>query len=268
MRGVAKTLAVTAVVLTLTACSTTPAAPPLPALSSKNVSASMVAITDLNLLTGDDVPLAATVVLSGKRKDKVVLRIEKSTDGTSWSTVDEVKAKGPKVDLATHLVVSAAGPQQFRASAVTADKKAKTISSSAPQIAAVFELQQLVRTFFYDQTHSYDAGTQSGITFDEQHTYPNFADFQSQAWKDQSAARIEAKHTQASVPTLTTISPDPTWKLPASSCSAAQAEPPAGRTSIVSIETTDTWNGFPTTGKYDVHVTFFNGQIYKWINCG
>ena len=268
MRGVTQTLAITAAILTMTACSTTPAVPPLPALSGENVTASMVAIPDLNLLTGDDVPLAATVVLSGKRTDKVILRIEGSTDGTSWSTVEEVKAKGPTVELATHLVVSAAGPQQFRASAVTADKKAKTIASSEPQAATVFDLEQLVRTFYYDSTQSYGAGTQGGITFDEQHSYPNFADFQSQAWKDQTAARLAANDITATVPSLTTLSPDPTWKLPASSCSVAQTLPPAGRTYIVNVDSTTTWNGFPTTGKYDVHVTFLNGQIYNWVNCG
>ena len=160
MRGVAQALLVTAVVFTLAACSTTPAPEPLAALSSDDVTASLTELVDSNVLTGDAIPLAATVALTGKRTDKIVLRIERSSDGLTWTTVDEVKAAGPMVDLEASVTADVAGPLQFRATAVSAKKKAKPLTSSEPQGATVFDLQQLVRTFYYDKTQAYQADTQ------------------------------------------------------------------------------------------------------------
>lgn len=267
MRRAAQALLITTVVFSLAACSAAPVAAPPAALSDKNVTASLGLLDTANVLLGDAIPLSASVELSGKRTDKVVLRIEQSLDGLTWSTVDEVKDAGPTVELQASATADVAGPLQFRATAVSASKKADALASSEPQTATVADLQQLVRTFYYDLTQAYRTDTQTGITFDEQHNYPGLVDFQSQGWLDRNALFLEAEVSEAMVPDVTTLSPDPTWMMPAGSCNAAQSEPPAGRTFIVSVDTTFYWDGFPATTKADVHVTFLDGVIHHWVAC-
>lgn len=261
MRGATKAAMAATIVLTLTACSSTPA------LSSKNVTASMTALTETNLLTGDDVTLAASAELSGKRKDAVALRIEQSADGRTWSTVDEIKASGPKVELKTHVVVGTAGPKQFRATVMTAEKKEKRLTSSVPKAATVFDIRQLVRTLYYDESQAFQKDTQTGETFVEQHNYPGFVDDTAKAWADSKSQDIAAHAVWMPVPEISTISPDPKWTLAATACSRALAAPPGGQTFIVSIDEVGSWNGYPNTVKYDGHVTFLKGQLYFYVGC-
>jgi hypothetical protein len=236
-------------------------------LGSENVTATLKALDTTHLLIGDAIPLTASVELSGKRTDKIVLRIEQSSDGLTWSTVDELTEAGPTVELDATTTAELAGPLQLRATAVSANKKADTLTSSEPQAAVVADIRQLVRTFYYDLTQAYQTDTQTGITFDEQHNYPGFVDFQSQGWLDRNALFLEAAASESMVPAVTTISPDPTWMMPEGPCNAAQTEPPAGRTFIVSVDMTYSWNGFPENTKMDVHVTFLDGALHHWVAC-
>lgn len=267
MRRAAQALLIPTVVFSLAACSAAPVPEPPAALSEKNVTASLGVLDSANVLLGDEIPLSASVELSGKRTDKVVLRIEQSLDGLTWSTVDEVKEAGPSVELKTSVTPDLAGPLQFRATAVSAKKKADALTSSDPQAAVVADLQQLVRTFYYDLTQAYRTDTQTGITFDEQHNYPGLVDYQSQGWLDRNALFLDAAVSESMVPSLTTLSPDPSWMMPAGPCNAAQTEPPAGRTFIVSVDSTFYWNGVSETTKADVHVTFLDGVLHHWVAC-
>jgi hypothetical protein len=259
--------AVATAILVLAGCASTPAAPTVSPLSSKMVTATIVPLAETNLLTGDSVDLLASVELEGKRTDKVVLRIERSADGGTWDTVEEVKAKGPIVDLTADVLLDVAGAAQFRATTVSTNKKAKVLTSSEPQTATVFDLQQLVRTFYYDKSQAYAGSTAAGIAFDEAHNYPAFTDFASPAWQERNNAFTEAQAAMSTVPALTTLSPDPAWKMAAGTCNVGYEAPPAGRTFIVSVDQSLTWNGFPAVSKHDVHVTFLNGQLYHWVGC-
>lgn len=266
MFGATKFVAVTAAALLLAGCASAPAVPPVPPLTAKMATVSLAALADPNLLVGDSVPLSATVELDGKRKDAVTLLVESSADGVTWTTVDKVKAKGPKVELAASLVTGVAGPQQFRAS-VTSGKKAKPLASSDAQTATVSDIQQLVRRFYYDGSQAFQTSTAAGIAFHEAHNYPGFADMKSAAWKAQQKNNADGELTLQTVPVLTTVSPDPTWTLTKGECNAAFPTPPKGRTFIVSVDQTAVFNGFSDTSKADVHVTFLDGKLFHWMAC-
>jgi len=268
MRRAVQALLITAVVAGLTACTTAspPPAPPA-ALNSSNVTASIGALDEANVLVGDEIPVSASVELTGTRTDTVVLRIEQSQDGVTWKTVDEVEDAGPRVELKSSITADAAGPLKLRTTAVTADKKADTLTSSEPREAVVEDLQELVRSFYSDLTAAYRTDTQTGITFDEQHNYPGLVDFQSPGWLERNAVFLSVAAAEAIVPTVTTLSPDPTWMLPASSCNAAQTEPPAGRTYVVNVNTTYQWDGAVESRTMDVHVTYLDGVLYHWVTC-
>jgi hypothetical protein len=263
----AKILAVATALLILSGCSSAPKTPTVPPLSSKMVTAAIAPLADTNPLIGDAVDVVASVELDGKRKDKVVLRIERSSDGVTWEAVDEVRAEGPKVELTTNVVFDTAGPTHLRATALSSDKKARVLASTEPQPATVSDLQQLVRTFYYDKSQAYAAGTAVGIAFDEAHNYPAFADFASPAWQERNKTYTDAQATISTVPALTTLSPDPAWKTAAGTCNVGYEAPPAGRTYIVSVDLSVTWNGFTDTSKHDVHVTYLEGQLYHWVGC-
>lgn len=267
MRHVIKAAAILAISMMLTACSFEPATPPLPALSSKNVTPSLATLTEVNVLTGDDVPLLAAVELSGKRKDKIVLRIEQSLDGEIWTTVKEVTARGPKVELAASVAADAIGTPQFRATVATASKKPKVLVSSGAQTATVADINQLVRTFYYDSTQAYVTSTEAGLKFDEENVYPAFLDAKAKGWLSFKASSLEGKRGMSTVPALTTISPDPTWVPQAGPCNAKMKTPPAGRTFVVSVDSSDTWNGYKEASKADVHVTFLDGRLYNYLGC-
>ena len=114
-------------------------------------------------------------------------------------------------------------------------------------------------------TETPPAATDAGIAWEIANIYPGAFDMKSPAWGATVAEYKNAKLVDSVVPNLDTISPDPAWLLPATKCSVASTTPFPGRTFVVTIDDNYTYNGYPNTGKADVHVTLLNGKLYDYV---
>ena len=253
-----------ALVLALTGCS----AP----LTAKAITTNIGVSAPADALIGDPVKLEASATLAAKRTDTVVLRLQSSTDGTTWTTITQKSAKGPKVELKTASVAKAAGTVKYRATVSATTKSKKPISvtvTSAATTVTTSAIKELVRKFYYDRTTAYSTSSAAGAAWDAANDSSAY-DQTAPTWVSNMAAVTAAKDVETSVPDLTTISPDPTWKLTGSSCNAAMTAPPSGRTFIVTVALGGSYDGFPKAASTaDLHVTLLNGKLVDYIEgCG
>ncbi|OYX54200.1 MAG: hypothetical protein B7Y93_07025 [Micrococcales bacterium 32-70-13] len=129
----------------------------------------------------------------------------------------------------------------------------------------VHDISTMTRDHYYNRTQAYTAGAASGLDYDIARNYPGVFDETSAGRDAVRADLIAAEYRSMSVPDLNTISETPTWLLPGSACNAVGTEPLPGRTFIVSVEFSDTYNGFPDTYRADVHVTLLDGELYHYV---
>jgi len=245
------------VAITLTGCA---AQPPLKA-------ADVVALTTLDkgadLLVGDTITVTASSKLLHKRKDRIKLAIEQSTDGKTWTSIAKKTAGSPTSTLSQQVKLSTAGTLVFRSEVSTLGAKSKVVTTSTTTSATVYDIKDLVRTLYYDETQAYRVSTVAGIAFDTARDYPGEFDTTSAAWINGVSADQAGHLTQAAVPDLTTISPAPNWLDPGGTCNAAGTAPPKGRTFIVTVNFSSAEDGYlPSSGNQDVHVTLLGGKVY------
>jgi len=234
-------------------------------ITSKDVSLRVTATAPADTLIGDNATILATAKLADGHTDKLVLSIQSSTDGRVWRTDKFASKKGPRWTLTETVVQKKAGKTYYRAilSVTKARKPLRTATAESAIVTS--DIKSLVRAFFYDRTQAYAESARAGADWDTAHDttwYP----LTSEAWKKGSTYYVKHKETETSVPDLTTIAPDPTWKLPKSACSPAMTTPPGGRTFIVTVAIGGSIDGFPLASeKSDLHVTLDGGKLVDYV---
>lgn len=236
-------------------------------LTTKDVSVSLQTSNTHDLLSGDNLHLAASGALKDKRNDRVAVLVQSSPDGHTWSTVRRTSTKGPKFAVADDVTLKTAGTYHYRALVKSAGK---TLATTKESVASVLDIQQLVRDFYYNASHAYDQGTAAGLANVAATAYPGIFDQSSPSWTKAMSDLTKAGFTETQVPELDTVSPAPTWLLSRTGCSATQLKPSPGRTFIVTVDATITnANGYTDSSKADVHNTFLGGKLYAYPGfCG
>lgn len=247
-----------AVAASLAGCTAAP-------LSAKLVETKVNVTAPADTLIGDSVKVIATAQLADKRTDKVTLRLQSSEDGTTWTTVSSTSHRGPSVTLTTVSKTTAAGNVQYRATVSATAKTSKPLATSSTSTVTTADIKTLVRKFYYDRTQAYSHSTKRGIAWDQLNdsaVYNRKAKTWISGWKlDQKYHSVET-----SVPDVSTIAPDPDWRLNKTTCNAAMTAAPAGRTFVVTTTFGGSYDGFPTAQeKADVHVTYSNGKLAHYI---
>lgn len=203
--------------------------------------------------------------LADKREDEVVLRIESSTDGSTWIAVEESTLVGPELALTAPFSLDEAGTVQLRAALLAADGEPEVLATTDAVSVTVHDISTMTRDHYYNRTQAYNDGAESGFDYTVARNYPGVFDDMSAARSAVRADLIAAEYRSMSIPDLNTISETPTWLLPGSACNEPGTEPLPGRTFIVSVEFSDTYNGFPDTYRADVHVTLLDGELYHYV---
>lgn len=245
--------------LGLTACSA-------PAIKAKDMTVDLKASATEDVIVGDTVTLAANRKLLHGRTDKVTLIVQSSPDNKVWTTVKKVSSPSKTKDIKVVLDTKAASDLTYRAVVRPVAKAAKAIVSSTPLKVTVLDLDAMVRKFYYDRTQAYATSPDTGFAWDVANNYPGLFDTNSTAWQQTTADYKEASFTDSLVPDLSTVSPDTTWVMPATKCNAAQTAQLPGRTFVVTADDSQTYNGFPTNRKADLHVTLLKGKLYDYVS--
>jgi len=240
-----------------------------PALKSKDMSVDLKASATDDVLVGDPVTLTANRKLLHGRTGKVTLTVQSSPDGKTWTTVKKQTSSSKSKAVSVVIDTKTASDLTYRAAVRLATEGTKAGVASDPIKLSVLDLKAMVRKFYYDRTQAYNTSTEAGIAWDVANNYPGAFDMSSAAWAEGIAPYIEAKATDTVVPNLDTLSPDPTWLLSATKCNAASTTPFPGRTFVVTVDGTTTYNGFSNAAKSDVHLTLLKGKLYDYIGyCG
>ncbi|WP_346234194.1 hypothetical protein [Parafrigoribacterium mesophilum] len=245
--------------LGMTACSA-------PAIKSKDMTVGLKASAIEDVIVGDTVTLAANRKLLHGRTDKVTLIVQSSPDNKAWTTVKKVSSPSKTKDIKIVLDTKVASDLTYRAVVRPVAKDAKATVSSAPVKVTVLDLHAMVRKFYYDRTQAYAVSSDAGFAWDVANNYPGLFDTHSTAWQQTTAEYKAASFTDSLVPDLSTVSPDTTWLMPATKCNAAQTAPLPGRTYVVTADDSQTYNGFPTNRKADLHVTLLKGKLYDYVS--
>ncbi len=246
--------------LTLTGCSS--------ALTGDQVDSELTVSAPVDTLLRDPVTVEYTGSLADKRTDSVVIRIQSSVDGTTWTTVEEVTDNGPELaasysttamstEALTFRTTISASPESTEPLAVVGDNTSTTVLAS--------DINELIRTFYYDRTTAFQQSPAAGIAWVIAHESPIY-DQEAPTFVSGADAFVADALVETSVPDLTTISPDPTWMLSgATSCNPAMTSPPEGRTYVVTVAFGGSYGGYPVeVANYDVHVTLTNGKLVEY----
>lgn len=234
-------------------------------ITSKDMTVNLKASSTDDLIVGDAVTLTATRKLLHDRTDKVILMLQSSPDGKAWTTIKKASSASKAKRLVVELDTKAASNLTYRARVAPSESSPKVSAVSDLVKLPVIDLKAMVRKFYYDHSTAYKSSTDAGIAWDVANNYPGAFDMNSAAWAATTAEDKAAEFTDSIVPNLDSLSPDPTWLLTASKCSVAATAPFPGRTFVVTIDESTTYNGFPGTYKADVHVTLLNGKLYDYV---
>jgi hypothetical protein len=232
------------------------------ALTTNDVSSALVVHAPSDTVVGDSAHLTATVNLPKSRSDKVIIAVQSSTGSEAWTTLKKNTKRGPRASLSITLPVKTAGSVKYRTTISLVGAKKPLLSSNVSTVTAV-DIKSLVRTFYYDRTNAFKKDAASGMAFDQASNGAVFND-SGAAWTKYEGEAIAAQDFEATVPDLNTVSPDPAWKMVATSCTDAATSPPPGRTYVVTTDISSTWNGLPSSSKQDVHVTLRDGKLLQY----
>ena len=238
-------------------------------LTGKQIDSEIKVTAPSDTLLNDAVSVSYLGTLAGKRTDPVVIRIQSSIDGTTWSTVKTVKDKGPKLAASYKMTVKVAGTVKYRAT-VSATAKAKNplgqVGGDASATIAASDIKDMIRKFYYDRTIAFQTSPTAGTAWIAANDSPIY-NAAAPTFTAGLAQLVTDKDVETSVPDLTTISPDPTWTLTgATSCNAAMTAPPKGRTYVVTVTFGGSYGGFPVAdAKHDVHVTLDGGKLVDYV---
>lgn len=214
---------------------------------------------------GDELVISLDGSLADAREDEIVLRVESSTDGSTWVVVEESALVGPDLELKAPFSLIEPGIVRFRGSLLAGVGDPQALATTESLSVTVHDISTMIRDHYYNRTQAYTAGTAAGVEYDIARNYPGVFDDASAARSAVRADLTAAEYRSMSIPDLNTISETPTWLLPGSACNAVGTEPLPGRTFIVSVEFSDTYNGFPDTVRADVHVTLLDGELYHYV---
>ena len=258
-------VAAIAAVALLSGCTTVTPKPSVPVeLSSANVHPIIVVDAPADTLVGDSVKVTATATLDDKRTDEVKVRIEVSDDGKTWTSIAETARKGPTVELTADHKTKNAGTIRYRAIVTTSAKDPQTIASKSAKVKTA-DIKAMIRKFYYDRTQAYQRSSARGAAWDIKHDSPIF-NRKSASWKAGWKEEVANKSISTSVPSLSTVSPDPKWKNPRSSCSKTANKLPEGRTFVVTVTFGGTYNGYAQPAEpADVHVTYHGGRLVHYV---
>jgi hypothetical protein len=234
-------------------------------IASKDMAVNLKASATDDLIVGDSVTLTATRTLLHDRNDVVTLTLQSSPDGEAWTTIKKVSSTSKSKTLSAVVDTHTASDLTYRAVVRPTAEGAKASAVSDPLKLTIIDFKAMVRKFYYDHTIAFQTSTDAGLAWDTAHNYPGAFDTTSAVWAATIAQYKEAKVVDSAVPNLDTISPEPTWLLTATKCSAASTTPFPGRTFVVTIDENTVSNGFPSTNKADVHVTLLKGKLYDYI---
>jgi hypothetical protein len=162
--------------------------------------------------------------------------------------------------------LSACGGSSTPAASAKVTKSVTPTPSPTPTLSTA-QAASMVRTLYYGESQAYQRSQKQGDLYVLAHDYPG-SERRSAYLK--CAARYRAQYpgeTISEVPEIDTIAPDPTWV--GSPRGRGQADwlfagkSPEGQTYILTIDDIYTYaDGQQQTGKYQVHVTIWNGVAY------
>jgi hypothetical protein len=250
-----------ALVVALAGCAAAP-------LTARDVSLTSGTKANANPILDDKFTVSGSAKLLKGRTDATKVQLQRLANG-KWVTFASKKlGKGTTVVSAS--ITAKETKYSFRTSVVTIDTPRKVVASSSAQVVAPFDLKNGLRTLLYDMTQAYQQNSTAGVNFDLANSYPGFIDATSATYKANAALIVSGQYTDSEVPELSTIAPAPEWVPSSTSCYTTTGEPPSGRTFIVTIDDTQTEDGYlSTTQKFDGHITLLNGKLYYFPNtCG
>lgn len=253
--------AVALVISTLTGCSSP--------LAGKQIHSEVEVTAPVDTLLGDPVTVTYSGAIADKRTDSVVIRIQSSADGTTWTTVKKVTDKGPKLAASYTTTVKSTGTLKYRTT-ISATAKSKkplaVIGDDASTTVLASDIKEMIRKFYYDRSIAFQKSPTAGAAWIGANDSPIYNQA-APTFAAGIAALIANADVETSVPDLTTISPDTTWLLAeATSCNKAMTSPPAGRTYVVTVTFGGSYGGFPVPdAKHDVHVTLTGGKLVDYI---
>lgn len=238
-------------------------------LTGKQVQSEIHVTAPTDALLNDEVSVSFIGTLTNKRSDPVVIRIQSSKEGTTWSTVKTVRDKGPKLAAVYKTTVTSAGTVKYRATVSTTTKAKKplaVVANDASSTVVASDIKDLIRKFYYDRTIAFQTSPAAGTAFIAAHDSPIY-NAAAPTFAAGLAKLVADSDIETTVPDLTTISPDPTWVLSgATTCNAAMTTPPKGRTFVVTLTIGGSYGGFPVTdSKHDIHVTLDGGKLVDYV---
>ena len=238
-------------------------------LTGKEVHSEIHVAAPSDTLLNDAVAVTFTGTLADKRTDPVVIRIQSSNDGTTWTTVKTVKDKGPKLTAAYKTTVAAAGTVKYRATVSSTPKAKKplaTLGGDASSTVVASDIKDMIRKFYYDRTTAFQTSPAAGVAWITANDSPAY-NVAAPTFVAGLAGLVADNAKETTVPDLTTISPDPAWILSGvTSCNAAMTAPPKGRTFVVTVTYGGSYGGFPVAdAKHDVHVTLDGGKLVDYV---
>ncbi len=256
VRRLISTSAVAAlIVIVLAGCAAAP-------LTTSDVKVSLAVPVSANLVVGDTASLTSSVQVLHQRTDRVILQMETSSDGRSWTPLGTKVSKTGTFTTTDDLTL-AAGTAHYRATVSSTGDKPQLLATSQSITLTVVDIKALIRTLYDNQTQAYQSSTAAGTAFDLAHEYPGEFDAANPVWANNVAYLAQAGYRHSAVPDLTTISPTPTWTIPGSTCNPAGVAPPKGRTFALTINVTDQYTNYPArSSKVNVHVTLLTGKLY------
>jgi hypothetical protein len=180
--------------------------------------------------------------------------------------VKKTKLRGKSLAMKADVKLATAGLVKFRVVVATLGQKPATQRTTTPVTATVYDLPALTRTLFYNQTQAYNSSSKAGTDFDAANDYPSAFDIAGPSWATGVSNIVATNFRYADVPDVSTISPDPSWLLTATTCSAPATKPFAGRTFILTVQNSDSQDGYATTSaQQQLHVTLLGGKLYYYF---
>lgn len=112
------------------------------ALRSVDVTLAVALSQTTDLVDGDTITATATGTLAEGRSDEVTMRIELSSDGTTWETVDERVVAGPDPVFSADVVLAEPGAAFVRASVESTGEQPKTLATTEAQRVTVHDQRE------------------------------------------------------------------------------------------------------------------------------
>jgi hypothetical protein len=159
-----------------------------------------IGISQKQPVLSDFESVTAHVFTPSKVRTRFFVRIESSTNGKTWKTVESRLTQGPSSSIRSEQKMISTKPIYFRAAAYPLQNTTRLVSVSPVIELHPLDIKTKIREYYKASNLAWASSTSAGLNFWQTHSYPGLFDFSGSGWRKAAAGMLAGGYFEKAKP--------------------------------------------------------------------